>query len=429
MIDLSWKMAYKNLLRNKRRSLATGIAIAFGFNGLILLGAYIHRVQNFLLSNAVYMKYQGHISFYKSNALEKYYSNPKKYLFTPEEQAQVHSLLAPWQNEIEFISPKLSGVGMIAKDNRSTPFVALGIEPRLDKFVREHPYARQWTPDFINNENGDLYTASAADPSTISITALMARIINLSIAENSYTQLTAKNFYGDLNAVNATARLSHSTGVELLEDISLVTSLSLLQDLYATDGVSDLAVYLYHSGQAEKIAAQLRDTIKARSWPFEVYPFTDEKISPIYTGTLSFLNVMAVFFSTLILAVVCLSVVNSITMGILERVREIGTLRAIGYKPAGVTLLFVKESLLLTFFSAIIGLVLAIGISLIVNSMNIKYRPPATAAPVQFLLIPHTWLCVFVALAFLTLTYVTSYWVAFKKTQKPIVELLTETGA
>ena len=63
-----WKFAYRNLLRNKRRSLSTGVAITVGFVGLNLLGAYIYRSKMALDTTSVYSAQKGHVSIYKKDA-------------------------------------------------------------------------------------------------------------------------------------------------------------------------------------------------------------------------------------------------------------------------------------------------------------------------------------------------------------------------
>jgi len=43
-----WRLALRNLARNKRRNFATGMAIALGFAALLALGGYVNRVEKYL---------------------------------------------------------------------------------------------------------------------------------------------------------------------------------------------------------------------------------------------------------------------------------------------------------------------------------------------------------------------------------------------
>ena len=65
-----WKQASRNLLRNKRRSLITGLAIMSGFCGLTLFGGYVARVERYCMVNTVYMNHMGHVQVHKKDGID-----------------------------------------------------------------------------------------------------------------------------------------------------------------------------------------------------------------------------------------------------------------------------------------------------------------------------------------------------------------------
>ena len=74
----------------------------------------------------------------------------------------------------------------------------------------------------------------------------------------------------------------------------------------------------------------------------------------------------------IILAVVVFIIVmNTMTVSIIERTSEIGTMRAIGAKKSFVRMLFFTESGFLTLVSSVIGIILAFIVMRIFNSCNI----------------------------------------------------------
>jgi putative ABC transport system permease protein len=434
MFDLSWKIAYKNLARNQRRTIATGIAMTAGFIGLILLGAYIFRVQRALEANAVYIMHAGHISIYKSGAIENFYNRPSKFIISLEDQQQLNPIFENFQNDIEMKGSYLSGMGLISNGVRSVPFNAVGIIPEVDFFIRHHPFVKTWAKEFLASQE-DLLSATKRDVHAVSLTQTMSELlgrtdeISKMSADQKSLQLAAQNFQRDLNATNVSLELRHTTGTALLDATSIYTSLQVLQDLYATDGVSHIALFLKDNAHRKNILQKLNSYFQEKNLPLEAHAFNTEKISAFYTGTMSFLYVMAAFFVFLICGAVILSIVNSMTMGILERTKEIGTLRAIGFQPQKITFLFVKESILLTGISCSLGLIFSIIIAFIVNSMNIKFQPPGTSQPMQFVLAPNLILCVLIILLFSLVSFLTSYFVVKSKTQVPINHLLTDSGA
>lgn len=76
----------------------------------------------------------------------------------------------------------------------------------------------------------------------------------------------------------------------------------------------------------------------------------------VYAGTMGFILSIGGFFFILILGAVTLSIANTITIGIIERTKEIGTLRAIGYEPNHLTSLFIKENLIISTLCVAVGL-------------------------------------------------------------------------
>jgi putative ABC transport system permease protein len=91
------------------------------------------------------------------------------------------------------------------------------------------------------------------------------------------------------------------------------------------------------------------------------------------------------FIFSIVLTVVVMSVANSMGMTVIERTREIGTLRAIGLKRSGVVRLFTTESLLLTLFGCALGLVVTLAVRYGINLADIHYTPPDSASAVPLL--------------------------------------------
>jgi putative ABC transport system permease protein len=72
-------------------------------------------------------------------------------------------------------------------------------------------------------------------------------------------------------------------------------------------------------------------------------------------------------------------------MTVIERTREIGTLRAIGLRRSGVVRLFATESLLLSLTGCLLGLLITVAVRAGVNLADISYVPPSSTSPVPLL--------------------------------------------
>ena len=87
------KIAFRNILKNKRRSFVTLIAIAMGFAAVSIFQGYIHNTYKGLRNSAVRGEGLGHLTIYKQGWLEKGKIDPDKYMFSQEELKRISDLV------------------------------------------------------------------------------------------------------------------------------------------------------------------------------------------------------------------------------------------------------------------------------------------------------------------------------------------------
>lgn len=432
---MMWKMAFRNLFRNKRRTFATGAAVVAGFVGLTLLGGYIIYVERGLKAHSVYLLSKGHISIFKKEGLQRYHTRPSFYQITPDDQILIQKTIHPIQSSIEWTGLALSGSGLISNGEKSVPFLALGVDSKTLDLSFKHPQVLKWAKDFMTQDSLDFISAIQNDPSSISITTRLGELIQKKSPfkklpqDKKNVQLAGMDIFGDLNAVDATLAVSHSTGSEMLEDSGLLAPFELLQNLFATNGAQYFMIYLKNDQNITDLTDELNQSFQKQNINFEAFPFNDPRISPNYVGSMGFLYAMAGFFVFLICGAVILSIVNSLTMGILERIREIGTFRAIGYTPQQLSWMMTQESLWLCGLCAIVGVILSFTIGTIINTLHITFSPPGISTQVQFALSVNFYLVLLITLLFLLIVGWTSYLVTHFKLKMKIVDLLSDSGA
>src|SRR5262249_55168512 len=106
----------------------------------------------------------------------------------------------------------------------------------------------------------------------------------------------------------------------------------------------------------------------------------------------------------IVFVVVVLSIINSMTMTILERTREIGTFRSLGFTRRNMIGLFLRETMILTAVGVAIGLAFALVVSFAVNAANVRFSPPGIAGDMQFKIEPSAWLCIALAVVMIVLS-------------------------
>lgn len=425
-----WKFAFRNLLRNKRRSLSTGVAITVGFVGLNLLGAYIYRSKMALDTTSVYSAQKGHVSIYKKDAIEQYQIKPKKYVFSLEEQQQVQTILADLQNQIEYTGQQISVPGLFSNGVKSHPVVIYGFDPVAYQKSLTQPTLLEWAKDWVlpsQRENADLFIRN---PETVSITPKIAEILSFKypLTDNDSVQLAARSLDGDLNAINADLGAEHTTGMQFLEDTVVLIPIKKVQELLATDAVESISVYLKPEVSVDAFIKKLKEKLSTLAFATDVYRFDAPEINALHQGTMGFLYVMGGFFVFLICTAVSLTIINSLTMGIIERTREIGTLRAVGFKSLDVVKLFMRESVLLAVISMVFGVLISFVVSSLVNAANIQFFPPGASAKIQFVLKWNLYIASFVFILLFTISVLSSFFVIKNKLRTKLIALLNDSS-
>ena len=91
------------------------------------------------------------------------------------------------------------------------------------------------------------------------------------------------------------------------------------------------------------------------------------------------------FLFSIVLVIVVMSTVNTMGMAVLERTREIGTLRALGLKRRGVSYLFAMEGGLLGVIGSLVGVILHVGAWALIRWLSPTYIPPGVSTPVPLI--------------------------------------------
>jgi len=105
-------------------------------------------------------------------------------------------------------------------------------------------------------------------------------------------------------------------------------------------------------------------------------------LNPYYGQALSMFAAMFGFIAVLIGAIVLFTVTNTMSMAVVERTTEIGTLRAIGLKQSDIRAMFVTEGLMLGCLGAILGIAVALLLAWVINHIGLTWLPPGRIEPI-----------------------------------------------
>jgi putative ABC transport system permease protein len=139
--------------------------------------------------------------------------------------------------------------------------------------------------------------------------------------------------------------------------------------------VSEVAIRLkdfsQETGFTAKLQGLLGKEVNQKGKPiFDVHSW--EKLSPFY-NIARMIDVMSIFVKVMLVAVVLISIMNVMIMAVYERVREIGTIAAIGTRPRKILSMFVMEGFSLGTLGVIIGNILGLSIIPVLNIVGVSF--------------------------------------------------------
>ncbi|MBI5610450.1 MAG: FtsX-like permease family protein [Deltaproteobacteria bacterium] len=454
MIAATWRIAWRNLWRNRRRNLATLAAIAFGYMGLVLLGGYAVRVEHFLRTNAVYLQHAGHVAIWQKDGLDRASAEPVAYQLDPAAQAAILQW-AKGDPRVERAGAYLLGVGMAGNACTTQPAMLLGVDPPLLQALLDHPEVKEASPELATTAQGTWLAAHPEVPTPIAVAAGLQTVLQkpkvldqtkgqppapavlacdtpamaTQLAADADIQLIGQTYDGMLSALDGQMVGTFHAPEQTAEDAQIVMPLAKLRELLATDRASYVALFLHNASDAPAVAADLGRALQAKGRKVDTYTYTDETWSPYYVGTMAFLGSMVGFITMLVSVVLVFTVAGAMTLTILERTREIGTWRALGFERRFVLGLLLREALLLSLVGLGIGLVLGLVGAAAINAGGFRFAPPGVAGTIAFLIKPAAWSCALQAALMPPGVLLATWWVSRSQLRKSPVTLLTAPTA
>ena len=414
----TFTLALRGLSRNRRRSMVTLLAIAFGFSAIVLFAGYTHNIYDGLARQSIHGEMIGHLTLSKRGMKKEGKLNPERYLLTSAEVASLSKLLHD-EPHIKLIAPRLGLSGLISNGRASTIFIAEGIEPSAMEYLQENILTAQ---EKASGMYDDFKMKLDPDKSeVVELSMGLAELLHLKVGGQA--AVLSNTLSGQANALDITVGHTFNTGNAGSNDKFAFMTLTLVRSLLDAEGRADrLTILLDDVNQTEAMRTRLTEKLRAAGYDIEIQ--TWQELSDFYNQVHGMFDMIFGFIFSIVLTVIVMSVANSMGMTVIERTREIGTLRAIGLKRSGVVRLFTTESMLLTLAGCIAGLLLALAVRWGINLANISYTPPNSASPVPLLIDLDVSRTVFTFLLMSVVGTMAAYLPAKRAAKKDIIDAL-----
>ena len=407
-------IALRNLGRNRRRTLLSLLVVAAGAAALILTAGFV-RFSFEGLAEAIIRGGLGHLEVAPARDVRGTDSSLERWARPPGWSA--------WEGLREAIEgrPHVRAAGALIQfagvanlKERSTSFLGMGVEPDRERRMGME----------VKLRGGEDLPAQAPPEGEDQVLLGVGLARALGAGPGDTVTLVAATASGSLDAIDVTVCGLITTGLQELDGRLLKTHVVTAQRLLGTTSVSALVVGLDDAAHTQAARADILSLPALSGGDFLVQDW--ETRAPFYHQVRALYGGIFVFLGTLVFALVTLSTSNTLLMSVLERVREFGTLRAIGTSRGQVAALVVLEALWLGLLGGLMGGGLGLGLTLIINARRIRMPPPPGAADPLVLALKSEPADFALALAFMVLVLgVASLLPALRVVRLRIVEALS----
>ena len=423
-----FKIAFRNILRNGRRSLMTASAIAVGAIAMIVFGEYVAFTMVGLETSAVMQG--GHLTVYRKGYFDFGSGNPSGYSIGGYKD--VIRLIAndpELKPEISVVTPNVTLFGIagnFAIDASKTFFGYGFIASDRAKMLRwdEYGIMRDYHLQPIGVRDDDEThgvvgaglarvlglckplkiadcpsppkevrpAASNAPAADVNLAELSARdrdtTRNAPAERAPRIDLLGATAGGAPNVVSFYVNGARNLGFKEMDDAYVGMNLKLAQQLlYGREEhkAVSIQIQLQRSEDMAKARARLNALFAQHNLDLEAHDF--KELQPQYGQIVGFMGAIFTFISVIMGVIVLFTIVNTMSMSVMERTNEIGTARAMGVRRSGIRRQFLIEGWMLGAIGATAGVILATLIANWFNHLGITYTPPGQAHPVPLVLL------------------------------------------
>ncbi len=354
------KMSFRNLLRSGRRTVLTASLITIGVMFVLVYAALSGSFKDYMVGQ-VTDSMLGHIQIHKKGYVASVDNLPLDKNLN-EKQIEIVTDLLDENKFIESYTFRLKLGTMFSNYVASTGIRLNGIDPENEA---------KTLPLFSSRLDG-IDTTSLKE-GAILVPELIAKGMN--VKKDDTVVLVATNQKGSVNGMNFKVAgmiepISGPGGRDGYIHIKDVKKLLRLKEVE----VSEVVIRLKDPSKLERAMQLLKPLTEFKNQKgkpiFEVHAW--KKLSPFY-NIVKMLDIMDMSIKIILISIVLISILNVMVMSVYERIKEIGTIAAMGTTPSTITKLFLTEGLMLGIFGAIVGSVLSFIIVFIINAVGVTF--------------------------------------------------------
>ena len=331
-----FKMAFRDLGRNRRRTFFSALAVGVGLALLILMSSVVEGEMGGAIEDAIRLQ-SGHIQI-RATTYDENKSSLKwdDLVANPD---QIASQIGAFP-QVKAVTPRLYASGFLTSGNQSAGARIVGIDPAS---AANDPYRE--------GVIGGSYI-SADDRDSILIGKPMAEKLKLSAGDKVSVSVNTAN--GDVLEQTFTIKGIYTTNTTSFDSGTVFMPLAKAQAMTQTENhASAIFILLNNTADTAAVLAAIPavPNLKVLDW---------KALNPLMVDWESMAKSYISIFYMIILAITASVIINTLIMSVYERTREIGILSAIGMRGGRILWLFLIESSLLAVGGVILGVIFGV---------------------------------------------------------------------
>ena len=356
-------LAARNLTRYRRRTLLTSLLITLGVTALLIFLAAAGSFKQTMIGS-ITDSMLGHLQVHRKGYTASIDNLPLNLSLQPKAVSRIEEMLKA-EPEILAYSKRVKQGAMFSNFTENTSIRLNGVDPAAEDAT---------VPGLRQRINDGDKTGALVSPGKVLIPQLLARGMKVKVGDQ--VVLVVTNSSGSVNGKPFTVGgiLDGVTGPGGRDGYIHIDDVRELLRMEQPE-VMEIAVRLKSLAKLGEVQQRLSKALdeirnKEDKPATELHLWSD--LSP-FASIVRMIDLMTLFIRIMLIAIVLVSVMNVMLMAVYERIREIGTLAAIGTQPGKLMAIFLIEGLLLGLAGALAGIALSYGIIALLNAYPVVF--------------------------------------------------------
>lgn len=346
------KLAWRNIFRNKRRTVIAGIAIGIGLASMIFFDALMIGMKDNMIKSAT-ASYLGEGQIHRNG-----------FRLTQEAEKTINNLnqvLSNLKSEevVDYFTLRTASFGMITSPANVSSVMFFGIDPETEKHLSQIDDAIKEGNFFEGDNERDIVIGSE-----------LAEVLEVALGDRVVITVSQAES-GDLSQeMFRISGIYHFNIKEMDSGLAFARLPKAQQMLEIGNSVHEIAIKF----------KDLKYATKEDNTFWEKYSIDDNEavswatLLPQLKVVLGLFWISLIFMAVILFGIIAFGIINTLFMSLYERMFEFGVIRAVGTRPSGVRRLVVFEAGALSILSIVMGVILGFIITLILTKTGIDYR-------------------------------------------------------